>query len=204
MERIGILGGTFNPIHYGHLMIGEYLREDLDLDKVLFVPTGNPPHKISDIDAVDRYKMVEIATKDNKFFEVSDIETKRREISYSVDTVKALKALHPAKYYFLIGSDTLFQLKTWKKLEDLSREVEFVVALRPKYLEENKIKSELNLLKKIFNTDIKIIHSPLYQVSSTELRERIRKRKSVKYLLPDTVIKYIDANNLYRDDYSEL
>lgn len=200
MEKIGIMGGTFNPIHYGHLMISEYLREEMKLDKVLFIPTGNPPHKILSLDSKYRYEMVKIATESNKFFEVSDIEIKKSGYSYSVDTVKELKEQRPADYVFLIGLDTLFQLKTWKKLEELSREIEFAVALRPNYMEKEKVEGELTLLRKIFSTKIHIVESPLYEISSTELRNRIREEKSVKYLMPREVIKYIKDNNLYRDD----
>ena len=200
MEKIGILGGTFNPIHYGHLMISEYLRDELNLDKVIYVPTGYSPHKINSISADIRYKMVEIAIKNNENFQISDVEAKSGEISYSVNTVKKLKENHPGEYFFLIGSDTIFQLKTWRKLEELSKEVHFVAALRPEYLERDKIDEEIKFLKKNFNTQITIINGPLYQVSSTELRDRMKTKKSVRYLIPDEVIRFIRENNLYRDE----
>lgn len=200
MEKIGILGGTFNPIHYGHLMISEYLRDELNLDKVIYVPTGYSPHKINSISADIRYKMVEIAIKNNENFQISDVEAKSGEISYSVNTVKKLKENQPGEYFFLIGSDTIFQLKTWRKLEELSKEVHFVAALRPEYLEIDKIDEEIKYLKKNFNTQITIINGPLYQVSSTELRDRMKTKKSVRYLIPDEVIRFIRENNLYRDE----
>lgn len=200
MEKIGILGGTFNPIHYGHLMISEYLRDELNLDKVIYVPTGYSPHKINSISADIRYKMVEIAIKNNENFQISDVEAKSGKISYSVNTVKKLKEKHPGEYFFLIGSDTIFQLKTWRKLEELSKEVHFVAALRPEYLERDKIDEEIKFLKKNFNTQITIINGPLYQVSSTELRDRMKTKKSVRYLIPDEVIRFIRENNLYRDE----
>ncbi len=200
MEKIGILGGTFNPIHYGHLMISEYLRDELNLDKVIYVPTGYSPHKINSISADIRYKMVEIAIKNNENFQISDVEAKSGKISYSVNTVKKLKESHPGEYFFLIGSDTIFQLKTWRKLEELSKEVHFVAALRPEYLERDKIDEEIKFLKKNFNTQITIINGPLYQVSSTELRDRMKTKKSVRYLIPDEVIRFIRENNLYRDE----
>ncbi|MDK7721630.1 nicotinate-nucleotide adenylyltransferase [Peptoniphilus lacrimalis] len=200
MEKIGILGGTFNPIHYGHLMISEYLRDELNLDKVIYVPTGYSPHKINSISADIRYKMVEIAIKNNENFQISDVEAKSGKISYSVNTVKKLKENHPGEYFFLIGSDTIFQLKTWRKLEELSKEVHFVAALRPEYLERDKIDEEIKFLKNNFNTQITIINGPLYQVSSTELRDRMKTKKSVRYLIPDEVIRFIRENNLYRDE----
>ena len=121
MEKYGIFGGTFNPIHFGHLMICEYLKEELGLDKVIFIPTGNPPHKSLDVSAIDRYNMVKLAISSNPDFEISDIETNRVNLSYTVDTIIELKKIYEnQKLFFLIGLDTLFQLKTWRKIEELS------------------------------------------------------------------------------------
>ena len=113
-KKIGIMGGSFDPIHMGHLMMSEYVRSELDLDEVLFVPTGNPPHKqIGILEAEKRLEMVKIAIADNPHFTVSDLEVQKKGISYSVDTVLELKALHPEdEFYFLIGSDLLPQLKS--------------------------------------------------------------------------------------------
>ena len=132
MKKYGIFGGSFDPIHYGHLMICEYIKEEMGLDKVIFIPTGNPPHKDLGVSAEDRYEMVRIAISPNPDFEISDIETTRVNLSYTVDTIRELKKIYKEeKLYFLIGLDSLFQLKTWKKIGDLSQEIEFVVALRP-------------------------------------------------------------------------
>ncbi len=201
MEKIGIFGGTFNPIHSGHLMIAEFLREELKLDKVLFIPTGNPPHKDLNVSAIDRYKMVKRAIKTNDKFEVTDIETKRENLSYTVDTIRELKLIYRnAKLYFLIGLDTLFQLRTWKKIDELSKEIDFAVALRPKYIDISKINEEISYLQDNFDTNVEIIHTFQLEISSTDLRKRIRDGKSVKYLMPDNVIEYIEENNLYKND----
>lgn len=199
MEKYGIFGGTFNPIHSGHLMIAEYLREEMNLDKVIFIPTGNPPHKDLKISAIDRYNMVKRAISSNDKFEVTDIETKREKLSYTVDTIKELKLiLKDVKLYFLIGLDTLFQLRTWKLFGELSKEIDFVVALRPKYIDISKINAEISYLQENFDTNIKIVHTPQLEISSTDLRQRIGEGKSVKYLLPSEVIEYIEENNLYK------
>lgn len=201
MEKIGIFGGTFNPIHSGHLMIAEFLREELNLDKVLFIPTGNPPHKDLNVSAIDRYEMVKRAIKTNDKFDVTDIETKRENLSFTVDTVRELKLIYKsAKLYFLIGLDTLFQLRTWKKIDELSKEIDFAVALRPKYIDISKINEEVSYLQDNFDTNVEIIHTFQLEISSTDLRKRISDGKSVKYLMPDNVIEYIEENNLYKND----
>ena len=192
MKKYGIFGGTFNPIHYGHLMICEYLKEELGLDKIIFIPTGNPPHKDLDVSARARYEMVKLAISSNPTFEISDIETNRIKLSYTVDTVRDLKKIYKdEKLFFLIGLDTLFQLKTWKKIEELSGEIEFVVALRPKYIDIKEINRELKFLRENYGTKVEIIHTPLYEISSTELRDRIKEEKSVRYLIPEEVVNYI-------------
>ncbi|MDU1043956.1 MULTISPECIES: nicotinate-nucleotide adenylyltransferase [Peptoniphilus] len=199
MEKYGIFGGTFNPIHFGHLMICEYLKEELGLDKVIFIPTGNPPHKSLDVSAIDRYNMVKLAISSNPDFEISDIETNRVNLSYTVDTIIELKKIYEnQKLFFLIGLDTLFQLKTWRKIEELSREIEFVVALRPKYIDIDEINRELKFLRENYGTIVEIIHTPLYEISSTELRTRIRDKKSVRYLIPNNVVNYIKESGFYK------
>lgn len=199
MEKYGIFGGTFNPIHFGHLMICEYLKEELGLDKVIFIPTGNPPHKSLDVSAIDRYNMVKLAISSNPDFEISDIETNRVKLSYTVDTIIELKKIYKnQKLFFLIGLDTLFQLKTWRKIEELSREIEFVVALRPKYIDIDEINRELKFLRENYGTIVEIIHTPLYEISSTELRTRIRDEKSVRYLIPNNVVNYIKESGFYK------
>ncbi|WP_342626060.1 nicotinate (nicotinamide) nucleotide adenylyltransferase [Peptoniphilus timonensis] len=116
MKKYGIFGGSFNPIHYGHLMICEYIKEEMGLDKVIFIPTGNPPHKEIEVSAKDRYEMVKTAISPNPDFDISDIETTRVKLSYTVDTIRELKEIYKEeKLYFIIGMDSLFQLKTWKK-----------------------------------------------------------------------------------------
>lgn len=201
MKKYGIFGGSFNPIHYGHLMICEYIKEEMGLDKVIFIPTGNPPHKEIGVSAEDRYEMVKLAISSNPDFEISDIETTRVKLSYTVDTIRELKKIYKEeKLYFLIGLDSLFQLKTWKKIRDLSGEIEFVVALRPGYLDREDIIKEIDFLRENFGTRIKLIKTPLYEISSTDLRNRIHEGKSLRYLIPKKVLDYIKESGFYKGD----
>lgn len=201
MKKYGIFGGSFNPIHYGHLMICEYIKEEMGLDKVIFIPTGNPPHKELELSAKDRYEMVRLAISPNPDFEISDIETTRVKKSYTVDTIRELKKIYKEeKLYFLIGLDSLFQLKTWMKIGDLSQEIEFVVALRPGYLDREEINKEIDFLRENFGTKINLIKTPLYEISSTDLRDRIRDGKSLRYLIPKKVLDYIEESGFYKVD----
>lgn len=201
MKKYGIFGGSFNPIHYGHLMICEYIKEEMGLDKVIFIPTGNPPHKELDLSAKDRYEMVRLAISPNPDFEISDIETTRVKKSYTVDTIRELKKIYKEeKLYFLIGLDSLFQLKTWMKIGDLSQEIEFVVALRPGYLDREEVNKEIDFLRENFGTKVNLIKTPLYEISSTDLRDRIREGKSLRYLIPKKVLDYIEESGFYKVD----
>ena len=201
MKKYGIFGGSFNPIHYGHLMICEYIKEEMGLDKVIFIPTGNPPHKEIEVSAEDRYEMVRLAISPNPDFEISDIETTRIDLSYTVDTIRELKKIYKEeKLYFLIGLDSLFQLKTWKKIDDLSQEIEFVVALRPGYIDKEEINREIDFLRDNFGTKINLIKTPLYEISSTDLRDRIHQGKSLRYLIPKKVLDYIEESGFYKGD----
>lgn len=186
--RIGILGGTFDPIHIGHLILAEEARGILCLDKVIFVPAYIPPHKkqrqITPAD--DRYAMVSRAVKSNPFFEVSDLELKRQGVSYSVETVREIKTLFPkAQIYFIAGSDSLREFSSWKEADLLAGMSKLVIAQRPGY----------SLQKTFPNT--RVIEINAFDISSTQLRRRIKNGKSVYYLIPEEARKYILEKQLY-------
>jgi nicotinate-nucleotide adenylyltransferase len=186
--KIGILGGTFNPIHIGHLILADEVREKLALDRVIFVPTFIPPHKRSSAVAAasDRLKMVKLAVRENGFFQVSDIEIKRKGLSYTVDTVKAFNKKFPGdELYFVTGSDLLKYLDEWKDFRELIKLVKFVVATRPGYPLE-KIPSYVR------RVSIRAV-----DVSAFEIRECAKGGKSFRYLVPEAVFEYINRNNLY-------
>lgn len=188
-KKIGIFGGTFDPIHYGHLIIAEKAREEFNLDFVFFIPTGIPPHKKKIYaSSIDRKNMIEIAIKDNKYFKVSDIEIVKEKISYTYETIIELKKNYSSTNFFLIvGEDSFYDIPNWYKANELVKEVVFLVAKRSK-------KKEISIN---FPITYKIIHSPFIDISSTYIRSCIFKNKSVKYLIPDEVIEYIKRKGLY-------
>lgn len=202
MKRL-ILGGTFNPIHMGHLMMSEYIREELGFEDVLFMPTGNPPHKTHGVlDAEERLDMVRLATEDNPHFSVSDIEVRREGLTYSVDSIRILEDLFPQdEFHFLIGSDILLDLKDWRKISELAASIPFVLAVRPGFdaMTRERMTEEITLLKERHNLRITVVPTPRYEISSTDLRARLRESRSVRYLIPDIVAKYIEAHGLYRE-----
>lgn len=186
--KIGILGGTFNPIHVGHLILADEAREKLGLDKVIFVPTNLPPHKDnSDIaPARDRYKMIELAVETNRNFIASDIEIKREGRSYTIDTVRELKKAYPRdELYFISGSDLLNYLNEWKDLSEIIKMVKFVVATRPGFPLE-KIPSY-----------IQTVAIRAVDISAFEIRACIKENKSFRYLVSERVFDYINKKRLY-------
>ncbi len=187
--KIGILGGTFNPIHIGHLILAEEAREKLGLDGVIFVPTFLPPHKDnSDIaSAQARFAMTKLAISGNRYFSVSDMEIKRDGRSYTIDTLKEFKKKHPQdELYFIIGSDLLQYLDDWKDVGEIIRMVNFIVATRPGFPLE-KIPSH-----------IKTVAIRAVDVSAFQIRNRVRQNKSFRYLVPEAVYKYIIRKKLYK------
>jgi nicotinate-nucleotide adenylyltransferase len=183
------LGGTFNPVHIGHLILAEETREKLSLDKIVFVPANMPPHKdTNDIaPSKDRFKMLKMATAGNKNLLVSNIEIKRKGRSYTIDTIKELSRLYKnEELYFIIGSDLLSYLDEWKDLSQITKMVRFIVARRPGYALED-------IPHYIETLEIRAV-----DVSAFEIRERIKKNKSYRYLVPERVFEYINKNSLYR------
>jgi len=187
--KLGILGGTFNPVHIGHLILAEEAREKLGLDKIIFVPTNLPPHKENSniAAAAQRLYMLKLAIKGNKNFGVSDMEIKRLGRSYTIDTLRELKRKYPSdELYFLIGSDLLKYLDEWKDLSEINRMVKFIAATRPGYPLE-KIPS-----------DIQTLGIRAVDISGFEVREAIKNNKSFRYLVPESVFVYINKNRLYK------
>ncbi len=201
-KRIGILGGTFNPVHYGHLIAAEAVREDFRLDRVLFIPTGIPPHKSMRevIAASHRYAMVECAVASNPFFEASKVETDRSGYSYSIDTLKALKARYAegTEFYFIIGADVVPELVTWKEFDRIFEMCSFIALFRPGN-DREAFKRQTDALKKNYRVNIFTAEAPLIDISSTGIRERAAAGKTIKYLVPACVEKYILDNGLYKD-----
>ncbi|EEI18717.1 nicotinate-nucleotide adenylyltransferase [Lentilactobacillus hilgardii] len=186
-KRVGILGGTFNPIHNGHLIIAEQVRDQLGLDRVYFMPDANPPHvdpKFA-IDAKDRVAMVNLAITGNSKFAIEMTEIFRGGVSYSYDTMLDLTRRHPEnQYYFIIGGDMVNYLSKWHRIDDLVKLVSFVGVKRDGYTPSSKYP--------IIWVDV-----PYIDISSTLIRSKIRQHQSIRYLAPDAVLKYIKENQLY-------
>lgn len=199
--NIGIIGGTFDPIHNGHLIIAEYARTSLNLDKVLFIPSGMHPFKDNKkiTDAKNRMDMILLATDSNPCFEVSSLEITRIGITYTIDTMISLKDKYPEdELYFIFGSDILFELDKWKRIEELSRLCKFILLDRHSK-EEQEIYKRIEELKSSYNIHIEKVKSPIIDISSTEIRERVSKKISIRYLVPELVEKYILNNKLYME-----
>lgn len=200
--RFAVMGGTFDPIHYGHLVTAEAVRDEYDLDKVLFMPSGNPPHKMgkSPSDANHRYLMTVLATTTNPYFEVSRIEVDRQGITYTVDTLRELRNIYgeKAEIYFITGADAILEIFSWQNVDELFNLCFFVAATRPGYYKERveqKLKEiESNYKKKIYDIEV-----PSLAISSTDIRNRIKNDKTIRYLLPEAAEDYIRKCNLYME-----
>lgn len=197
MKRIGIFGGTFDPIHTGHLIMAENVKDQIQLDTVLFIPSGNPPLKQNSLvsDAADRLNMVKLAIEGDPALSVSDIEITQNtgEPSYTVNTLLKLRQQYPAdqaKFYLIIGMDQLIDLHKWKDPGKLFLLSEVLVINRPGYLIQ-QVENEYSR-RGIF------VPVPDIDISSTDIRFRVREKRSIKYLVPEKVEKYIKENNLYK------
>ena len=202
VEKIGIMGGTFDPIHNGHLILAEHARVEMGLEKILFIPAWDPPHKGDRkiTPSIHRYNMTLLALGLNPYFFISPIEIKREGRSYTIDTISQLKAEYKSsELYFILGSDSLMEIHKWKDYEKLLKSCNFIVAKR-KGLEDEKLNNRAVELINSYNSNIIILESPIIEISSTEIRRRVRKNKSIKYLVPELVERYIEKNRLYREN----
>lgn len=198
MKKIGILGGTLDPIHNGHLMIAECARDQLSLDEVWFMPTGNPPHKSNQNISPNevRKEMIELAIEDNNNFKFSDFEYKRDGIIYTSDTMKLLKnAYKDTDFYFIMGADSLMYFKDWHKPEEIVLYCNLVVAGRDN--DDSELLREVAILEDKYNINIHVLKSPKICISSSDIRDYINNNFSIKYMVPDSVERYIKNKNLY-------
>lgn len=189
MSKVGILGGTFDPPHYGHLIIAEEAMEQCCLDEVWFLPSAIPPHKTDAEITLEEYRinMVKKAIDKNNRFSLSLLEFERQGPSYTIDTMKELIKRYPGiSFYFIIGADMVDYLHKWEKIDELVRLVTFIGIKRPGY------KFESPYQKDLIELDI-----PQFDISSSRLRQRFKDGKNTRYYLPEEVRKYIEENHLY-------
>jgi nicotinate-nucleotide adenylyltransferase len=197
-RRIGLMGGTFDPIHHGHLVAAEEARWRFDLDTVLFIPTGQPWQKPVGVSpAEDRYRMTVIATASNPAFAVSRIEMEQTGPTYTVDTLRRLRADlgEDARLFFITGADAVLHILTWKDRDEVLALAEFIAATRPGY-DLERLTERLPLARERLHP----LEIPMLAISSTELRARVARGQPIQYLVPDGVAEYVTERGLYRKE----
>ena len=198
--RLGIMGGTFDPIHYGHLVTAEQARESLDLDAVLFMPAGSPAFKLHKpvTPAEDRYAMTVLATAANPAFLASRFEIDRPGETYTVDTLRALRAYYPSNValYFISGADAVLRILEWRDASEVGRLAHLVAVTRPGYNIDDARRKYMRTHAAIHH--VSTVEVTALAVSSTDLREKVRAGRSIRYLVPQVVADYIEERGLYR------
>ena len=203
-KKIGIMGGTFNPIHNGHLVTAQEALSQFKLDIVIFIPTSDPPHKIENeiASAEDRYIMAVIATSSNSNFFVSRMEIDRKGKSYTIDTVRQLGKIYGKNslLYFITGADAILEILTWKDTSEIVSLCRFIAATRPGYnlSRIDDLRKRLFGSIKVADKRIYIMEIPALSISSTDIRNRVRHNRPIDYLLPEGVSKYILKYELYK------
>lgn len=199
-KKLGIMGGTFDPIHNGHMETAEFVYQQMGLEKVVFIPANIAPHKIGMefAEAEHRYQMTVLATQDSSHFSVSDIEIRRKGVSYTYDTVATLKEQYGAEYelYFIIGADSVAKLDTWTKVRDIMGLCTFVAATRPGFAPT--VDKVIEYFGELGRTRIQWLNTPGMDISATDIRQRVREKRSIKGLVPVAVEQYIYQKGLYR------
>ncbi len=201
MDKILVLGGTFNPIHVGHLSILEEVRSKLKIDKGILMPNGNPPHKKT-INKIDVFNMCIEAIKENNKLEIDTYELESEEKKYTIDTLKYLKKKHEKEIYFIVGSDFLTTLGAWTDMDEIVKLCTFVIVNRPSI--EGDFKSKVKDFEVKYNTKVKTMEVGYFNVSSSQIREKVKNRENIKYLVPESVREYIYKKNIYEVNYKDL
>lgn len=197
MTKIAIMGGTFNPIHIGHLVCAEEAVSHYGLDRVLFMPTGTPPHKDIEagISSEDRYRMTEIATSGNPRFEVSRYEIEKKQVCYTVDTLRHFRAELPeAELFFITGTDAVVEILEWKDPEEILELATLIAATRPGF-PLDRIPGRIRELME--EGRVQVMEIPCIGVSSSLVRERVAAGRSIRYLVPEGVERFIEKERLY-------
>lgn len=198
--RVGIMGGTFNPIHMGHLLLAQTALTEENLDYILFMPSGCSYLKREDhvLEAAHRLKMTELAISDNPFFKISDMEIKREGATYTFETLKQLKKEQPTdSFYFIMGADCLFSIENWKNPREIFENCTLLAAVRDG-ASTDSMQEKCEELNNRYRADVKLLPFPETAISSTSIRKKLAEGKSVKYLVPDAVMAYIAEKHLYQ------
>lgn len=194
--RLAILGGTFDPVHYGHLRLAEEAREAANLERVLFVPASVSPFRTTEplSTAESRVQMVRLAVQHNPHFEVSEIEVRRGGVSYTIDTVRAIRQQHPeAELFLILGADALQGFMDWREPHSIAQECRLLVGVRPHY----DLQNALEQLPEPIRQRVQLVSTTLMGISASDIRQRIRTGRTIRYLTPQDVIEYIQRYRLY-------
>ena len=198
-KKVGIMGGTFNPVHNGHLLLAEHAREELVLDEIWFMPSGTSYMKPQDeiLSSAKRLFMVKLAVKENPFFKVCDMETKKEGNTYTWETLETLRKEYPScDFTFLMGADSLFQIENWKKPERIFASCKVAAAVRDG-MDFEACERQAVRLGELFGADIRVLHAPRVDISSTDVRKRCQTGKSIRYLVPDALREWIEQEKIY-------
>ena len=201
--KIGILGGTFDPIHNGHLALGRYAKKRFNLDEIWMMPNGNPPHKEKDsIETRTKHRvaMVQRAIANEHNFKLQLYEVERKEVNYSYLTMEHFCEIYPEhEFYFIIGADSLFDLEKWKCPERLVKCCVLLAAFRDG-IKQDEMEHQIAYLNKKYDADIRLLNMPDIDISSTEIRADLKNHTSIKQLVPESVYEYILENQLFKDE----
>lgn len=199
VKKIGIMGGTFNPIHIGHLLMARWAKDAQGLDEVIFIPTGNPYMKAGSeiLDGSERLKMVELSIGKEKNFSASTIEIDREGDTYTYETLRELKKSYPdEELYFIVGADSLFSFERWVHPEMILQNCILLAAAR-NGVKMEELDQKRNALMEQFGGEIRLFDFPAIDVSSSMIRNRIAEGKSIRYLVTDQVCEYISERGFY-------
>lgn len=200
MKEKGIFGGTFDPIHNGHLHVAYEALYNLGLDEIIFIPSGNPPHKTNKeiTDGKIRYDLVKKVIKNEKRFKVSDYEINKKGLSYTYETLEFFKEQEPdTQWYFITGADCLMDIYAWKNIDRIFNSCKFVVFNRSGYIKEAILKQK-KLVETKLNKEILFLDIPILEISSTTIRSKLREGKSISYLVPESLSKILEEMNIYK------
>lgn len=197
-KKLGIMGGTFDPIHIGHLLMARHALENLRLDNVVFIPSGSPPHKDEKAKPLDRLTMVEIALESERVFYADPMEIERSGITYSLDTLRYLQSADPdVELYYIIGEDTLYDLENWKHFGLAALLCTFALCLRPGNYNAD-VDGHIYMLASKYGAKFIKVDSPIIEISSTQIRQRVADALSISHMVPDDVDDYIKKRRLYK------
>lgn len=200
-KRVGIMGGTFNPIHLGHMLIAENAYETFNLDEILFIPCAKSHMKECALDAKTRISMIGEGIQDNSHFALSTIEVDRDGYSYTCETIAELKKNNPnTEYCVIVGADSLMNMERWKNPDQIINEVTILVAVRPGVNKEDLLAKIEELKAKYDKADIQLLPIHEVDISSSMIREKVREGKSIRYMVHYKVIEYINRNHIYADE----